>query len=26
MDTLSKRFTERERYDVVLANPPSREH
>ncbi len=22
MDTLSKRFTERERYDVVLANPP----
>ena len=23
-DTLSKRFTERERYDVVLANPPFR--
>jgi type I restriction enzyme M protein len=22
MDTLSKRYTERERYDVVLANPP----
>ena len=22
MDTLSKRFTERDRYDVVLANPP----
>lgn len=22
MDTLSKRFTEREKYDVVLANPP----